>query len=460
MSSVAPFRLPRINPIIGDPLSQYKKQEKQVIPIIGKFHRKFHNSTARHRLVWGGRNKGASWQIAMYLLDMAMKKPMFIPCVREIQKSTEKSVKKVLTDTCVRLGWDGFYRTYASHIKGKNGSEFIFLGLNDKTDDSIKSLEGADAAWVAESQSISRKSFDIFVPTIRGTKHAFIFWDLNPMLPSDPVYHDLLLHADISEDEIDSLYLTVLDNPFDLGVLTGDLKRSFRIDPKMAAHVWLGKLMPEDASSVLMVAAIETAMKNNIIPSDIAPIKIGADVAHKGGDEIVFYKRHGLKIIDKEFNRRLTSPVCARRLAEFSATPGYQKRDLEIVIDNGNIGAAIADILEENGWRVDRVNFGGKPSNTLHYANKITELYFEFSDIAYYCDIPRDSVLLDQLIDRRFKFVTGDSGEEKMRLESKDDFQKRKGQTHASPDRGDSLILTYKDALMLDSPIGLLGNRY
>ena len=38
-----------------------------------------------------------------------------------------------------------------------------------------------------------------------------------------------------------------------------------------------------------------------------------------------------------------------------------------------------------------------------------------------------------------------------MRLESKDDYQKRKGQTNASPDRGDSLILTYKDALMIDS---------
>ena len=29
-------------------------------------------------------------------------------------------------------------------------------------------------------------------------------------------------------------------------------------------------------------------MNNDITPSDIAQIKIGADVAHKGGDEICF----------------------------------------------------------------------------------------------------------------------------------------------------------------------------
>ena len=106
----------------------------------------------------------------------------------------------------------------------------------------------------------------------------------------------------------------------------------------------------------------------------------------------------------------MTSPVCARKLAEFAETPGYSKRDLEMVIDNGNIGAAIADILDENGWRTDRVNFGGRPSNTLHYANKITELYFEFSEIANYCDIPKDSFTNGSTIDRRFKYVTGDSG--------------------------------------------------
>ena len=446
--------------LIANPFAKYKPQKKQSIPIIGKFHRKFASSTARHRLVWGGRNKGASWQIAMYLLDMAMKKPMFIPCVREVQKSTEHSVKKVLKETVERLEWDRFFKTRATKIEGRNGSEFIFLGLNEQTGESIKSLEGADAAWVAESQSISRASFDIFVPTIRGTKDAYIFWDLNPMRASDPVYHDLILHADESEDEIDSLYLTALDNPFDLGVLTGDLKRSFRLDPQMAAHTWLGKLLPEADSSVLMTASTEAAMKNTITPFENAPIKIGADVAHQGGDEIVFYKRHGLKIIEQEFHRRLSSPVCARRLAAFSETPGYTKRQLEIVIDNGNIGAAIADLLEENAYRVERVNFGGEPSNKQHYANKITELYFDFSEIIDYCDIPKDALLLDQLTDRRYNYVTGDRGEEKMRLESKDDFQKRKGKSNSSPDRGDALVLTYKDALMLESPIGLMGRRY
>ena len=445
-------------PILSDPFKKYRKKEKQIIPIIGKFHRKFANSTARHRLIWGGRNKGASWQIAIYLLDMAMKRPMFIPCVREVQKSTEHSVKKILKDMSERLEWDNFFKTQATKISGKNGSEFIFLGLNDKTVDSIKSLEGANACWIAESQSISRSSYDKLVPTIRGDKNAFCIWDLNPHKASDPVYHDLLLDPD--PGEVDSLYLTCLDNPFDIGVLTGDLKRDFRRDPKMAAHIWLGKLLPEDDSAVFLLSSVENAMRNDIYPSDMAPVRIGADVAHKGGDEIVFYKRRGLKTIESDFSRRLSAPVCARRLASFAETPGVPKKKLEIVIDNGHVGCAVADILVENAWIVDRVNFGGKPLNDQHYANKITELYFDLSEIMTYCDIPKDTELLDQLIDRRFNYVTGDRGEEKMRLESKADFQKRKGKTNASPDRGDGLVLAYKDALILESSIGLLGNRY
>ena len=444
---------------IDNQLQKYQvRQTKQKIPVIGKFARTIAESKKRHRIVWGGRNKGASWQIAIYLLRMAAKRPMFIPCVREVQKSTEHSVKKILKETAERLKWDRFFKTTKSNITGKNGSEFIFLGLNEQTDDSIKSLENAQAAWVAEAQSISRASFSKFVPSIRGGKDAFIIWDLNPMRASDPVYNDLIVNGD--EDEVDALYLTVLDNPFDLGVLNKDLIRDFKRDPKMAAHIWLGKLMPEGESAVFSVSSIENAMKNTLHPLESAPIVVGADIAHKGGDEIVFYKRQGLKVIAKEYHRRLSTPVCCRKLAAFSETPGVSKNKIMLNIDNGNVGAAVADLMEEANYRIKRIDFGGKADNEIHYANKITELYFELAEIMTYCDIPMDPELMDQLIDRRFEYVSGDKGEERMRLEPKLAYQKRKGKTNASPDRADGLVLCFRDALVLGSGVGFMGSKY
>ena len=338
---------------------------------------------------------------------------------------------------------------------GANGSEFIFLGLNEQTQESIKSLEGANACWIAESQSISRNSYNILVPTIRGDRHSFFIWDINPRRATDPVYNDLIINGD--PDEVDCLYLTVLDNTFDIRVLKGDILKDFKKDPKMAAHTWLGKLLTEDASALFSVSSVENAMKNTLFPAESAPIVVGADIAHKGGDEIVFYKRKGLTTIEQDLSRRLSTPVCVRRLAKFSETPGVSKEKFIINVDTG---AAIVDLLEETKHKVVRVDFGGEPDNKVHYANKITELYFELAEIAVYCDIPMDSILMDQLIDRRFEYVTGDSGEERMRLESKANYQKRKEKTNASPDRADGIVICYKDTLVLGSGIGLLGSRY
>ena len=444
--------------ITGNLLSKYKRQKKQKIPIIDKFAKVIVPSTKRHRVVWGGRNKGASWQIAIYLLYLAMNRRMFIPCVRETQKSTEHSVKKILKETIERLGWEGFYKVRATKIEGANGSLFIFLGLNEQTEDSIKSIESANACWVAESQSITRSSFDKLVPSIRGDINAFIIWDLNPMRASDPAYYEFI--ANPIEEDVDALYLTLLDNPFDTGVLNRDIKRDFRRDSKMAAHIWLGKLLPENSSVVFLLSAVEAAMRNKVHPVDSAPIAVGADIAHKGGDEIVFYKRKGLKVIDRQFHRRLSLPECARKLDTFAQHKGYTKKKIQVAVDNGNIGAGVCDLMQEAGWNINRVNFGGKPDNEVHYANAITELYFELSSIIHYCDIPSDPELLDQLTDRRYVFVTGDKGEERMRLESKEEYQKRKGKSNASPDRADGLALTFKDALLLESEVGLLGNRY
>lgn len=61
--------------------------------------------TARHRLIGGGRGKGASWAINRILLLEAMSKPLFIVCVREVQQSIKHSVQKLLVDTIRYFNW-------------------------------------------------------------------------------------------------------------------------------------------------------------------------------------------------------------------------------------------------------------------------------------------------------------------------------------------------------------------
>ena len=47
-----------------------------------------------------------------------------------------------------------------------NGSDFIFKGLWNN-EQSIKSIEGIDIAWVEEAQTVSEKSIEVLTPTVR-----------------------------------------------------------------------------------------------------------------------------------------------------------------------------------------------------------------------------------------------------------------------------------------------------
>ena len=98
------------------------------------------NCNKRHRLIVGGRGKGASWSIARILLTEGMEKPLFIVCVREVQKTIKDSVRKILKDTIGYFGLEFFYDVQANCIKGINGTEFVFYGLHEYNADNIKSL--------------------------------------------------------------------------------------------------------------------------------------------------------------------------------------------------------------------------------------------------------------------------------------------------------------------------------
>lgn len=72
-------------------------------------------------------------------------------------------------------------------MRGPNGTEFLFAGLQDHTVDSIKSFEGLDRAWVEEAQSVSKRSLDVLIPTIR--KDGSEIWiSMNPELDTDEPY--------------------------------------------------------------------------------------------------------------------------------------------------------------------------------------------------------------------------------------------------------------------------------
>lgn len=136
--------------------------------------------TARYKVAKGGRGKGASWSIAIVLIDMAHTRKLRIMCVREVQNSIKDSVYQLILDQIHRLGYTEFFDIGANSIKSKvSGSEFLFRGFNDLTADSIKSIEGINIIWCAEAHAMGDRSWRILSPTIR-TSGSEIWVDYNP----------------------------------------------------------------------------------------------------------------------------------------------------------------------------------------------------------------------------------------------------------------------------------------
>lgn len=141
----------------------------------------------RYKVVYGGRGKGGSWGIARALLIKALEQPLRILCTREIQKTISESVHQLLSDQIVLLGLQDFYEVKDTYIAGRNGTLFSFAGLRQLDATKIKSYEGYDLVWVEEAESITQRSWDILIPTIR--KDGSEIWvNFNPQLDSDETW--------------------------------------------------------------------------------------------------------------------------------------------------------------------------------------------------------------------------------------------------------------------------------
>ena len=122
-------------------------------------------------------------------------------------------------------------------IRTPGGGEINFVGMQDHTAESIKSLEGYDVAWVEEARSLSPTSLRLLRPTIRKPGSE-LWFSWNPKLKSDPV-DQLLRGPDLPPDAV-----VVQANWSDNHWFPAELEAERQFDlinaPDQYAHVWEG----------------------------------------------------------------------------------------------------------------------------------------------------------------------------------------------------------------------------
>lgn len=194
--------------------------------------------SSRYKAIYGGRAASKSRSISTSLVLRASRRTERWLCARQIQTSLAESSKRTIEDAIHACGLTGFYTITDRDIRGANGSMFLFAGL--ETDpEKIKSMEALNGAWVAEASSVSRRSLELLIPTVREPGSE-LWFDWNPEQPTDPV-HDMFLGE--QGPPPDSIVRKVIfrDNPFFPDVLRAQMEADRIRDPDLYAHVWLGE---------------------------------------------------------------------------------------------------------------------------------------------------------------------------------------------------------------------------
>jgi phage terminase large subunit len=122
-----------------------------------------------------------------------------------------------------------------AEIRGLNGSTFSFTGLATNTVESIKSFEGCDIVWVEEAQTVSKKSWDILIPTIRKP-NSEIWVSFNPNIDTDDTYKRFVVEPPENAKVVKVNYT---DNPWFPEVLEIERQHSLKTNPDYA-NIWEG----------------------------------------------------------------------------------------------------------------------------------------------------------------------------------------------------------------------------
>jgi phage terminase large subunit len=267
----------------------------------------------RYKVLYGGRGGTKSWGIAGQLAIDGTTKCLRIVCLREVQNSIKQSVYQLLSDTIDRLGLRGHYEILNDQIRGRNGTTFTFHGLSTLTVDNIKSLEGADIAWVEEGQTVKKKSWRTLIPTIR--KPGSEIWvSFNPDLDTDDTYVRFVENTPPNTLLININYD---DNPWPTDELTAELEHLKKTDFAEYENVWLGKCRPAAEGAIYSRECGQMRVMN--LPADpLLKTHTVWDLGFNDATAIIFVQRNlsEIRIVDYIEENHLSIPEHVAKLKE------------------------------------------------------------------------------------------------------------------------------------------------
>jgi phage terminase large subunit len=325
----------------------------------------------RYKIAYGGRGSGKSWGFARALLLQAANRPLRILCCREIQKSIKQSVHTLLTDQIQALGLGSFYEILDAEIRGKNGSQFSFTGLATNTVESIKSFEGCDIAWVEEAQTVSKKSWDILIPTIRK-EQSEIWVSFNPDLDTDDTYQRFIVNK---PENAEVVKINWSDNPWFPRTLEEERLHSKATNPDYE-NIWEGNCKAAKDGAIY-ASEIREAQENgrvtNVPYDPTLKVHVVMDLGWNDSMTIILVQRgvSEARIIGyiEDDHRTLDSYSSQLKSLPYNFGQMYLPHDGQS--KDFKHGTSAEEIMRRNGWDVRIV-----PKSDIEHGIRIARMNF------------------------------------------------------------------------------------
>lgn len=279
--------------------------ETKIIEIPKEYKRLF-DTDWREAAIYGGRYSLKSHTVARALLIRARQKKTRVGCFREFQSSIAESSHQLLSDLIKLYGLTDFKVTDKSIVNEVNGSDFLFKGLWNN-EQSIKSIEGIDVAWVEEAQTISRDSLEVLTPTVRRPGSQIIY-TYNRFSEDDPVHTRLVI-----EGRPNTLVINV---NYDIAQKYGMLPRVILDEieddklhrPALYRHKWLGEPISTDRKIYTDWAIIDE------VPHEARLERYGLDFGYTNDPSAIvgiYYHNDGYILDEVAFQKGLSNKQIA-----------------------------------------------------------------------------------------------------------------------------------------------------
>lgn len=202
-------------------------------------YRRLFDDDWREAAIYGGRGSLKSHTVARFFLIRARQAQYRFGCFREFQNSIAESSHQLLADLIDKYKLQEFKVTDKTIINQITGSDFLFKGLHHN-EQSVKSIEGLDYAWVEEAQTVSANSIDVLVPTVRkpGSK---IIYTYNRLKSEDPVHKRLVIEGRPNTLIINVNYDVAEKYGWFPEVLRKEMEDDRERRPNLYKHKWLGE---------------------------------------------------------------------------------------------------------------------------------------------------------------------------------------------------------------------------